>query len=127
MKGLIMPKQSNRGKGSSLFLIELIISIAFFSLAAVVCLQLFFRAHTMSRRAASLTEAVRMSGEEAEFRRLLALCEEGTESDGRCVPEYVIDGDTLNITVKNSRDSAEVYTLDVKNYRQKGGTPDEPQ
>ena len=66
-------------------------------------------------------------GEEAEFRRLLALCEEGTESDGRCVPEYVIDGDTLHITVKNSRDSAEVYTLDVKNYRQKGGTPDEPQ
>lgn len=133
-----MPKQSNRGKGSSLFLIELIISIAFFSLAAVVCLQLFFHAHNMSSRAADLTEAVRLSrtaaecflasdGEEAEFRRLLALCEEGTESDGRCVPEYVIDGDTLHITVKNGRDSAEVYTLDVKNYRQKGGTPDEPQ
>ena len=61
-----MPKQSNRGKGSSLFLIELIISIAFFSLAAVVCLQLFFHAHNMSSRAADLTEAVRLSRPAAE-------------------------------------------------------------
>ena len=133
-----MPKQTHRGSGSSLFLIELIISIAFFSLAAVVCLQLFFRAHTMSRHAADLTEAVRLSrtaaecfiasdGDEAEFHRLLELCEAGTGTGDRCVPEYTVDKDTLHILVVSSRDGSPVYSLDVRNYRQKGGNPDEPQ
>ena len=131
-----MTRQSSRGPGSSLFLIELIISIAFFSLASVGCLQLFFRAHTMSRRAASLTEAVRMSrtaaecflasdGEEEEFHRLLSLCEEGTEENTVCVPEYTITGDTLHIEVRTADDGSSVYALDVKNYRQKGGTAHE--
>ena len=138
MKGLIMPKQSNRGKGSSLFLIELIISIAFFSLAAVVCLQLFFHAHNMSSHAADLTEAVRLSrtaaecflasdGEEAEFHRLLALCEDGTESEARCAASYTIDGDVLHIDVQNTEDGNSVYTLDVRHYRRKGGDDREPQ
>ena len=133
-----MPKQSLRGSGSSLFLIELIISIAFFSLAAVVCLQLFFHAHTMSRHAADLTEAVRLSrtaaecyiaadGDEAEFRRLLALCEEGTDTESRCEASFAIDGDLLRITVSSTRDGAEVYSIEVKNYRQKGGNAHEPQ
>ena len=133
-----MANRSSRGSGSSLFLIELIISIAFFSLAAVVCLQLFFRAHVMSRHAADLTEAVRLSrtaaecyiaadGEEAEFHRLLALCEDGTESEARCAAAYTIDGDVLHIDVQNTEDGNSVYTLDVRHYRRKGGDDREPQ
>ena len=45
-------------RGSSLFLIELIISILFFAVASSVCVQFFVKARLMSREAAQLTEAV---------------------------------------------------------------------
>ena len=45
-------------RGSSLFLIELIISILFFAVASSDCVQFFVKARLMSREAAQLTEAV---------------------------------------------------------------------
>jgi hypothetical protein len=43
---------------SSLFLMELIISILFFSLASTVCIQLFVRSHTLSGDTVALNNAI---------------------------------------------------------------------
>ena len=69
---------------SSLFLIELIISLCFFSLASVVCVRLFVYAHKVSTESRRETLAIQMSqnaaecfiaadGDEEEFRRLFAM------------------------------------------------------
>ena len=66
---------------SSLFLIELIVTLCFFSLASVVCVRLFVYAHKVSTESRRETLAIQISqnaaecfiaadGDEAEFRRL---------------------------------------------------------
>lgn len=45
-------------KRSSLFLLELIIAILFFSLASAVCVRFFVKAHTISRDAVELNNAL---------------------------------------------------------------------
>ena len=45
-------------KRSSLFLLELIIAILFFSLTSAVCVQFFVRAHLISRQAQELNQAL---------------------------------------------------------------------
>lgn len=47
----------NRSK-TSLFLMELIIAILFFSLACGVCIQLFFKAHQLSNKSENLSSSV---------------------------------------------------------------------
>lgn len=51
---------------SSLFLIELILAIAFFALASAVCLQLFVKSHTISHETAQLNTAVNLASSAAE-------------------------------------------------------------
>ena len=51
---------------SSLFLVELIITIFFFSLSAVVCVRLFVDAAKTSREARDLTRAVHLAQDAAE-------------------------------------------------------------
>ncbi|MBE5877495.1 MAG: hypothetical protein E7290_11485 [Lachnospiraceae bacterium] len=48
-------KQSSK---SSLFLIELIIAIFFFIIAATICIQLFVKSHTISNNTVSLNQSV---------------------------------------------------------------------
>ncbi len=43
---------------ANLFLFELILAAAFLSLSSVVCIQLYLKAHTLSRRSAARTHAV---------------------------------------------------------------------
>lgn len=43
---------------SSLFLMEMIIAILFFSLASAVCIQLFAKSHTLSRQTVNQNQAV---------------------------------------------------------------------
>ena len=50
-----MYKKTSR---SSLFLMELIMSILFFSLAAAVCVQLFVQSHTLSKSSVELNHGV---------------------------------------------------------------------
>lgn len=52
-----MNRRTN-ARSSSLFLIELIISILFFAVASSVCVQFFVKARLMSHEAAELTQAV---------------------------------------------------------------------
>lgn len=53
-------------KRSSLFLLELIIAILFFSLASAVCIQLFANAHVKSRETADLNMALAKAQSAAE-------------------------------------------------------------
>ena len=52
-----MAKIRNSSK-SGLFLIELIIAIVFFALASAVCVQLFVRAHLISKQSSETTTAI---------------------------------------------------------------------
>lgn len=59
----MMKRMSSR---SGLFLLELIISILFFSLASAICIQLFVQAHLMDRNNKNLTNAVQVCENFAE-------------------------------------------------------------
>lgn len=50
--------RKNRPRSSSLFLMELILAILFFSVASAVCVQIFVKAHLLSRRAEAKRHAV---------------------------------------------------------------------
>lgn len=52
---------------SSLFLLELIFAILFFSVASAVCVQVFVKSHTLSTEARDLTQASRRTEDVAEL------------------------------------------------------------
>lgn len=52
---------------SGLFLLELIISILFFSVASAICIQLFVKAHLMDKNNQALTQSVKLSQNFAEI------------------------------------------------------------
>lgn len=54
-------------KRSSLFLMELIISILFFALASAVCIQIFTKAHLQSNQTADLNMAITKASSIAEY------------------------------------------------------------
>ncbi|MGI6766249.1 MAG: hypothetical protein ACOX4R_03405 [Lentihominibacter sp.] len=51
-------KRRSRARSSSLFLLELIIAILFFSACTAVCIQFFVKSHTMSQDSGKLNFAV---------------------------------------------------------------------
>ncbi len=59
-------KSTQLPRSSSLFLLELIFSILFFSVASAVCVRVFVRAHTLSHDARALQEAVTLCSNAAE-------------------------------------------------------------
>ena len=62
-------------KRSSLFLLELIIAILFFSLTSAVCVQIFVRAHLISRQTQELNTALeKVSGSAAGRCQCLRKC-----------------------------------------------------
>lgn len=103
--------QRRTSSKSSLFLLEMIFVILFFSLAAAVCVSLFAQAHTLSvqssdlnaavLRAQSTAECVKARGE--DFASLLP----GTEREGENALLYY-DGDWQSTTRENA-----VYVLRV--------------
>ena len=58
--------RKNRPRASSLFLMELIIAILFFSIASAVCVQFFVKSHLLSRDADALNHAVNECSSVAE-------------------------------------------------------------
>ena len=103
---------------SSLFLIELIIAIAFFSLASAVCLRLFVKSHLLSRETTELNTAVNLatsvaesfryaSGDEHILESLLPELESPSESNCSTPKYYAYyseDGD-------NCAKSDAIYTM----------------
>lgn len=80
----------NRSK-TSLFLMELIIAILFFSLSCAVCIQLFFKAHHVSRKSEDLSSAVLWCENVAELFR-------GCDGDMSEMTALLEDTDHFRIT-----------------------------
>lgn len=59
--------RKNRPRSSSLFLMELILAILFFSIASAVCVQFFVKSHLMSRNSNALNHAVNECASAAEI------------------------------------------------------------
>ena len=135
---------------SSLFLIELIVTLCFFSLASVVCVRLFVYAHKVSTESRRETLAIQISqnaaecfiaadGDEAEFRRLFDMTlPQGrediitdftiTRADGNAPADTISvppaadeDGVMCRLLIRNTAvDGTEIFSLEVLHYRQKG-------
>lgn len=71
-------KRKNRARSSSLFLMELILAILFFSVASAVCVQFFVKSHLLSKQANAINYAVNECSSVAE---ILSTAEGTTESE----------------------------------------------
>ena len=60
-------KRKPTANPSSLFLLELIFAILFFSVTSAVCVQIFVKSHTLSTEAHDLTQASRRAEDVAEL------------------------------------------------------------
>lgn len=60
-------KRKNRARSSSLFLMELILAILFFSVASAVCVQFFVKSHLLSKQAHAMNYAVNECSNVAEI------------------------------------------------------------
>ena len=136
-------KMTHRPRTSSLFLLELIFSILFFSVASAICIQIFVRAHTLSRDARALHTAVSACSDAAAedpasdndsvftvavgFDAELQPCAADADAAAYLLTaDFSERGKLLRckaiMTKKNS--SAEIYRLETVHYLS-GGTADE--
>ena len=106
-------------KRSSLFLLELIIAILFFSLTSAVCVQIFVRAHLISRQTQELNMALeKVSGFSEVFltgdsfsELLPEAADESENADGSA--EYVVSYDE-NWQICNSSDAAYQVQIQIE-------------
>lgn len=95
---------------SSLFLIELILAIAFFALASAVCLQLFVKSHMISQETSQLNTAVNLASSAAECFR---------EGNGNAdalltlMPELEADPDSASLTAFYNADGSPCKEADA--------------
>lgn len=59
--------RKNRPRSSSLFLMELILGILFFTIASAICVQIFVKSHVMSQESQALNQAVTLCTNAAEI------------------------------------------------------------
>ncbi len=100
---------------SSLFLMEIIINILFFSLLATFCLQIFFKAYQMSKDTSRLHKAVNVCTSVAE------ICQSEDQKGlvlKQVYPEADIENDVMNIYFDSSfspcKKSESEYVVTVK-------------
>lgn len=60
-------RMNSNARKTGLFLMELIIAILFFSLAAAICVQLFVKSHTISERSIALNHSILLAQNTAEI------------------------------------------------------------
>lgn len=83
---------------SSLFLMELIIAILFFSLASAVCLRMFAKSHQLSTDASARNKAVNQTVNVAELIRY------DLQNDTRTLSDTYPEADILYSVVSNAAD-----------------------
>lgn len=114
-------KNDNTHK-SSLFLMELIIAIAFFTIASAVCLQLFVKSHLLGNKTRELNAAVNLAVSAAEsFRQcggsedeLLALFPESVQTTESSLKTY------YNDTFQTCKKEDATYTMTILLSEDKG-------
>lgn len=136
-----------RAGKSRLFLLELILMIFFFAIASSVCIQIFVKAHTLSRDSERLTAAVNLAqstvsileagkftpddlktqwpqGRIRDESFVLYLDEEWHNcTDGES--SYILDVEFMDdviseasISISHISDNTPIYTLNVKHYKE---------
>ena len=100
---------------SSLFLMELIIAIAFFTIASAVCMQLFVKSHLLGNETRELNAAVNLATSAAEsFRQ----CNGSKEELLSLLPESVQTGETSLETYydeefRTCKEAEAAYTMQI--------------
>ena len=118
---------------SSLFLLELILAVLFFSVASALCIQIFTKAHLMSQDTRDLNFAVNEVSSMAEqmpddsLQNAAAYYDSSYASCEKADAVYVLTihyepEDTLlkaHISMDTVADNRNIYTLDVTKHRQR--------
>ena len=118
---------------SSLFLLELILAVLFFSVASALCIQIFTKAHLMSQDARDLNFAVNEVSSMAEqmsdgtLQDAAAYYDSSYASCKKADAVYVLTvhyepEDTLlkaHISMDTVADNRNIFTLDVTKHRQR--------
>ena len=126
-------KYQRHNNTSSLFLLELILAVLFFSVASALCIQIFTKAHLMSRDARDLNFAVNEVSSMAEqmpddsLQDAAAYYDSSYASCEKADAVYVLTvhyepEDTLlkaHISMDTVADNRNIYTLDITKHRQR--------
>lgn len=126
-------KYQRHNNTSSLFLLELILAVLFFSVASALCIQIFTKAHLMSQDARDLNFAVNEVSSMAEqmpddsLQDAAAYYDSSYASCEKADAVYVLTvhyepEDTLlkaHISMNTVADNRNIYTLDVTKHRQR--------
>ena len=126
-------KYQRHNNTSSLFLLELILAVLFFSVASALCIQIFTKAHLMRQDARDLNFAVNEVSSMAEqmpddsLQDAAAYYDSSYASCEKADAVYVLTvhyepEDTLlkaHISMDTIADNRNIYTLDVTKHRQR--------
>lgn len=126
-------KYQRHNNTSSLFLLELILAVLFFSVASALCIQIFTKAHLMSQDARDLNFAVNEVSSMAEqmpddsLQDAAAYYNSSYASCEKADAVYVLTvhyepEDTLlkaHISMDTIADNRNIYALDVTKHRQR--------
>ena len=126
-------KYQRHNNTSSLFLLELILAVLFFSVASALCIQIFTKAHLMSQDARDLNFAVNEVSSMAEqmpddsLQDAAAYYDSSYASCEKADAVYVLTvhyepEDTLlkaHISMDTIADNRNIYTLDITKHRQR--------
>lgn len=126
-------KYQRHNNTSSLFLLELILAVLFFSVASALCIQIFTKAHLMSQDARDLNFAVNEVSSMAEqmpddsLQDAAAYYDSSYASCKKADAVYVLTvhyepEDTLlkaHISMDTIDDNRNIYTLDITRHRQR--------
>ena len=126
-------KYQRHNNTSSLFLLELILAVLFFSVASALCIQIFTKAHLMSQDARDLNFAVNEVSSMAEqmpddsLQDATAYYDSSYASCEKADAVYVLTvhyepEDTLlkaHISMDTVADNRNIYTLDITKHRQR--------
>lgn len=96
---------------SSLFLLELILAILFFSIASAVCVQLFVKSHTISQEAKSLSVAVNECADIAEIVYSSDSPEEMIDRLTSAYPDIQINEQTIFIPYDENFQKKVIYEI----------------
>lgn len=126
-------KYQRHNNTSSLFLLELILAVLFFSVASALCIQIFTKAHLMSQDARDLNFAVNEVSSMAEqmpddsLQDAAAYYDSSYASCKKADAVYVLTvhyepEDTIlkaHISMDTVADNRNIFTLDVTKHRQR--------
>jgi len=98
--------RKSKASSSSLFLMELILSILIFALASAVCVSFFVRSHTLSVQAQQMNQAVQAVDQAAELVRGSTSAEDLDGQLKQAYPEIASAGSLDSSLTYTARDSS---------------------